>query len=58
MYGKKNQNTKQLIETAYQEALAKIDKVEKSVDLKIKKRIDSREKDEIDAILDKINTQF
>jgi len=52
------QNTQQLIDGAYQSAELAIDKVKKNVDLKISNYQNSQEKDQIDAILDKINSEF
>lgn len=52
------QKTKKLIDDAYQEALKKIDKVKQNVDLKVSNRKSSQEQKQIDAILDKINSEF
>lgn len=52
------QKTQKLIDDAYQESLKKIDKVKQNVDLKISNRKISQEKKQIDAILDKINSEF
>lgn len=51
-------NKQKLINEAYQDALTKIDKVRKNVDLKISNRKSANEKDQINSILDKINSQF
>ena len=50
--------TKELIEEVFQEALAKIRKIKKDIELKKDQSLSFKEKEEINSLLDKIKNEF